>query len=365
MGWVAHHLARPVAPAADIDKDIALLSSDPDFNRKCEKWFISWRRDSTGNFDSDRRSMLQLDDPVFRRGFLTLYGLKPTEHYVDFWRSLTAVGLNVFAQASEKKTDEAWAVLLDELPWFPLRALHENANLDQLGKVNSPEHRILSWSDVQRARVAMRNVRPENTSEGNGISKYKEGRIGNPGTEFKDADIDNALGKIRGKRMSPDERKRFDSLSALLLALPSDPNAQPLNCEIRYLGTADATEGRAPIYLPLPLLRVERHKGGSVKRSDFRLDRRDKPLGSEEYPGSDKLVFVFSKTSDDTDEKTVEIGGPWSVLALIHKFHGERSKKDAHIWRLEMVVPYNGTQRSFWLELTFDTPLPTLDDWPN
>ncbi|MCH7601709.1 MAG: hypothetical protein IIB54_02970 [Planctomycetes bacterium] len=346
-----------------IEMDLTALSPSPAFDRKCGKWFDSWRKDRTGSFDFDRRSILQLDSTDFLEGFLSLYGAASNEHYVDFWRSLTDSGLNVLAQASEKKTDEAHAVLQD-LRWFPLAPLHENANLDQLGEINSPEQRILSWEDVLQAREAMQNIRPENTSGDDGVGRYAEGEIGNPGTDFKVAEIDNALGKIRGKRMTPDERRRFDSLSALLRALPSDPKAPPLNCKLTYLGEKEATGGRSLICLPLPLLRLERHRNGNVQSNPYRLDRRNKALATALYPGGDKIVLVFGTTEQAGEEVPIEINGPWSVLALLHKFQGQRTPENPLIWQVEMIVPYKNSSLSFWLQLEFDTQFPTLDEWP-
>ena len=82
------------------------------------------------------------------------------------------------------------------------------------------------------------------------------------------------------------------------------------------------------------------------------------------YPGSEKIVLVFGTTTEDGEELPIEINGPWSVLALIHKFKGQRSLDDPNVWQIEMVVPYKNSSFSFWLQLEFDTQFPKLDDWP-
>ena len=164
--------------------------------------------------------------------------------------------------------------------------------------------------------------------------------------------------------MTPEERERFDRLSALLLALPSNPSAPPLKCKLTYLGEKDATGGRSLIFNPLPLLRMESHSNGNVQSSNYRLARRNQSLDTALYPGGEKIVMVFGTTSQAGEEVPIEINGPWSVLALIHKFQGQRSADDPNVWQIEMVVPYQNSSFSFWLQLEFDTQFPKLNDWP-
>ncbi len=162
--------------------------------------------------------------------------------------------------------------------------------------------------------------------------------------------------------MTLDERKLFDSLSTLILALPSDPDAQPLKCELTYLREEKASSGLSPIYLQLPLLRIERYRNGILGDSrEFRLtDAKD--LVTVRYPG-DKLVLVFKTGEKGDEEDPIVINGPWSAIALIHKFNGQRTQNPL-VWKIEMVIPYKGVSLSFWLQLKFEAEFPKLIDWP-
>jgi hypothetical protein len=107
-------------------------------------------------------------------------------------------------------------------------------------------------------------------------------------------------------------------------------------------------------------------EGEPVKAS---LRGEPRELLKVRYPGPPLKFMVYPDDAPGTPpDKTVEVPGPWSAPALVHRSRAGQPTAvgEGKSWKVELLVPGQapGRELSVWLKLDFEKELPPLRQWP-
>lgn len=324
------------------------LIDSRNFRSECEQAVGGWGN-LAGDGTKDRVTLLSL--PV--RDFTSRYMIKTasSENYVaQYW---DAAIVNALESVADSAVQDAKAKLpgLRQYARFPLTS-------------PAPGVTSLSADKLYEASRQLAQIQPWPSEE--------EPKTLGGGLDSGHPLIDRQLQRLRDLDIG-EEAKWLAASKTLLAALPPDPKRSML-CTVSLLPGKEQQRllqayggGNIRDDSVLPTWRVMSLTDGSKReaRRTRTTQSNATQLGRIMYPGEGFSMQFFSHTFDEDPSRTITVEDPWGALRLVHDYACEQNAEAPKKWVVQIPLEDDGGhKRVIWLQLDFEQPLPSLEDWP-
>ena len=319
------------------------------FRRECEQTLENWSRMSADSMQ-DRETVLATTAKDFRQDYMNVLTEEHKGYAAQYWDDFLHGGLVSLADDALMKTREVLPTL-QRYARFPL-------DLPEPGEAD------LSVKDLAAAVDALNQVQPMIPVEG--------GKTLGEGAELKIARTDHQIERLRSLELG-DKAKWIASAKAMLASIPTQENRR-LACKIwlptpkeqqRLLDAFGKGEMRDDSVLPVWTV-MELVESGGRRTKKYRTHQAKSTLvGRVMYPG-DRFEFdMYRYHSDTKPDRTVQFEGTWAALRMLHTLPAEQSQESPNKWNIQITLKdETGHERTLWLSLEFEQPLPAIKDWP-
>jgi hypothetical protein len=324
------------------------LIDSRNFRSECEQALDSWRNLSSDG-TKDRVTLLSLSAKDFVSQYLITAA--SSEDYVSqYW---DAAIVNALEAVADSAVQEALAKLpgLRQYARFPLAR--------PVAGVAS-----LSADKLREAAEQLGQIQPWPAEE--------EPKTVGGGANSERPLIDQQLQRLRNLEIG-EAATWLAASKELLAALPTAPGRRLL-CTVSLLpgkeqqrllqayGGGDIKDDSV-----LPTWRVIALGDGSKRppRRESTMKSNTTQLGRIMYPGDGFALQFFSHTFDENPSRTITFDDPWGALRLLHDYTCEQNAEAPGKWFVQIPLKDDaGHERVIWLQLDFEQPLPSLEDWP-
>jgi hypothetical protein len=319
------------------------------FRRECETTLETWSRLAADSM-RDRETVLATTAKDFRQDYMNVLSEEHEGYAAQYWDDFLHGGLVSLADDALMKTREVLP-RLQRYARFPL-------DLPKPGEAD------LSVKDLGAAVEALDQVRPMMPVEG--------GKTLGEGAQLNVTRTDYQLQRLRTLELN-EKAKWIAAAKEMLASIPTKENRR-LACKIwlpppkeqqRLLDAFGKSDMRDDSALPVWTVMELVESGGRRTRKYKTHQAKNTLVGRVMYPG-DRFEFdMYRYHSDTKPDRVMQFEGTWAALRMLHTLPAEQLQDSPNKWNIQFALKdETGHERTLWLSLEFEQPLPAIKDWP-